>query len=263
MKRMAVGVRLESLGLPLRKALAEAARLGVKGVQLDAAGELHPDRLSQTGRREFRNLLRAYDLGVTAVGCPLRHPLDTFEDQDARLEYVRKTMTLAADLGPSVAVVEPGQVPAKEDEPRARRLREGLANLAGHGDRTGVTLAVETGLESGEVLAAYLKSFDTGSLAANFDPANLLARQFDPLEAVAALAGKIAHVHAHDCRRGGASRASAEVPLGHGDVDWLGLTEALREAEYRGWVVVERERGTPADVEAGVVFLRRLLPVGP
>ena len=53
-----IGVRLESLGLPLPPALDEAARLGVGGVQIDAVGDLSPDRLSQTGRRELRHLLR-------------------------------------------------------------------------------------------------------------------------------------------------------------------------------------------------------------
>jgi sugar phosphate isomerase/epimerase len=261
MKHMTVGVRLESLGLPLRKALAEASRVGAAGVQVDAAGDLGPDQLSQTGRREFRNMLRAYDLELTAIGCPLRRGLDTAEEQDARLEYVRKVMTLAFDLGPRVVVIQAGQVPAKEEEPAARRLREGLLNLGRHGDRTGVTLALETGLESGETLAAYLKTFDTGGLAVNFDPANLLLHNFDPVRSVRDLTGRIVHAHARDCRRGSASRAAQEVPLGHGDIDWLGLTEALREAEYRGWLVVEREEGSDrlGDVERGVAFLKRFV----
>ena len=59
MNRLKIGVRLESLGLPLRRALSEASRLGVAGVQMDAVGDLSPTRLSETGRREFRHLLRA------------------------------------------------------------------------------------------------------------------------------------------------------------------------------------------------------------
>jgi len=261
MKRMTIGVRLESLGLPLRKGLAEASRMVAKGVQIDAAGDLGPDQLSQTGRRELKNVLRAYDLELTALGCPLRRSLDTAEDQDARLEHVRKVMTLAFDLGPRLVVLEAGQVPAKEEEPAARRLREGLLNLGQHGDRIGVTLALETGLESGEVLANYLRSFDTGSLAANLDPANLLLHNFDPVRAVAELAGRIAHVHARDARKGSAGRASQEVPLGHGDVDWLALTESLSETEYRGFFVVERLHGDDrvGDVERGVAFLRRFV----
>jgi hypothetical protein len=48
MNRIKIGVRLESLDLPFRKALAEAAGLGVAGVQFDPVGELSPTRLSQT-----------------------------------------------------------------------------------------------------------------------------------------------------------------------------------------------------------------------
>src|SRR6266704_162185 len=84
MNRLKIGIHLESLGLPLRKALQQASRLGVGGVQVDAVGDLSPTRLSETGRREFRHMLRAYNLELTAVGCPLRRGLDAAEDQQPR-----------------------------------------------------------------------------------------------------------------------------------------------------------------------------------
>ena len=84
MHSLRLGIHLESLGLPLRRGLQEAARLGVAGVQLDAAGDLSPHALSQTGRRELRHLLRSHNLELTALGCPLRHGLDAPENQDAR-----------------------------------------------------------------------------------------------------------------------------------------------------------------------------------
>lgn len=261
MRPIPIGVRLESLALPLRRALAEASRVGAAGAQLDAAGDLAPDRLSQSGRRELRTLLRVHNLELTALGCPLRRGLGAAEDQEPRLEHVRKVMTLAYDLGPRVVVVEAGPVPEKEDEPDARRLREALLNLSDHGDRSGVTLALMTGLESGAALSAYLRTFDTGSLTANLDPANLLLRGFDPVRAVRDLAGQIAHAHARDARKASASRAAGEVALGHGDVDWLSLVEALREVEYLGWLTAARDTGERrlADVEAGVAFLRRFV----
>ena len=63
---MKLGLRLESLGLPFRQALAATARMEVAGVQLDAVGELAPDRLSATGRKEMRHLLRSYSLKLIA-----------------------------------------------------------------------------------------------------------------------------------------------------------------------------------------------------
>src|SRR5262245_36303725 len=115
MKHLTIGVHLESLKLPLRRGLGEAARMTVKGVQIDAAGDLGSDQRSQSGRREFRNLLRTHNLELTALGCPLRHGLDVAENQEARLEHVRKVMSLAYDLGPRIVVLQAGRVPEKED----------------------------------------------------------------------------------------------------------------------------------------------------
>ena len=260
MSRFKIGIRLESLGLPLRQALAEASRLGVPGVQVDAAGDLSPRALSHTGRREFRHLLRGHNLELTALGCPLRRGLDSAEDQQPRLEHVQKVLALSYDLGPRVAIVQAGAVPQDPDSPRARLLSEALLALGHHGDRVGAVLALETGLESGAALAAFLARFDTGGLAANLDPANLLLHGFDPYDAARALRGRIAHTHAKDARLAGASRAAQEVPLGHGDIDWLRYLSVLEEVEYRGWLTIERETGDNrlADVAAGVTFLRRL-----
>jgi sugar phosphate isomerase/epimerase len=257
-----IGVRLESLGLPLRRALGEANRLGVSGVQVDSAGDLAPNNLSQTGRREFRHLLRSHNLELTALGCPLRRGLDTAADQQPRLEHVRKVLTLSADLGPRLVIVQAGPIPEQPDGDRGRLLDESLRDLARHADRVGAALALETGLESGAALAAYLNRFDTGSLGANLDPGNLLMHGLDPYESTRALHGSVRHVHAKDARRASASRAAQEVPLGQGDVDWMQFLGTLAEIEYRGWIVVEREAGENrlADVAAGVALLRRVLP---
>src|SRR5712691_10361742 len=112
---MKIGVRLESLNLPLRKALAEASKMGAAGVQVDATGDLAPDALSQTGRRELRNLLRSSNLELTALGCPLRRGLDVAENLQPRIDHVRKVLALAFDLGPRLAIVEMPRIP---DEPK-------------------------------------------------------------------------------------------------------------------------------------------------
>jgi sugar phosphate isomerase/epimerase len=260
MNRLQIGVRLESLGLPLRRALAEAGRLGVSGVQVDAVGDLAPNVLSETGRREFRHLLRAHNLELTALGCPLRRGLDAVENQQPRIEHAQKVLTLSFDLGPRVVIVQAGAVADDAANPRMPVLRESLQALAGHGDRVGAILALETGLEDGAVLAAFLDRFDTGALGVNLDPANLLMHGFDPYAGVQAFGRRIVHTHAKDARQASASRAAQEVPLGHGDIDWLKYLGTLEEVEYRGWLTIERETGEHrlADVAAGVAFLRRL-----
>jgi len=103
-------------------------------------------------------------------------------------------------------------------------------------------------------------SFSTGStpagLGVNLDAANLLMNGFDPYQAARALQGRIVYVQAKDARR-----AAQEVPLGHGDLDWLQYIGVLEEVEYRGWITVKRETGSKrlADVATGVQFLRRFV----
>jgi len=262
MNRINIGVRLESFGLPLRRALLEAERLGVGGVQLDAVGDLSPNTLSQTGRREFLHLLRSHNLQLTALGCPLRHGLDTAENQEGRIDHLRKVMTLSFDLGPRITIVQAGRVPAEDEvTARATLMTEALTVLAYHGDRTGTVLALETGLESGAALRKYLDRFDTGGLGVNLDPANLLMRDFDPYESARALQGKVVHCHAKDARKSSPSRAAGEVALGAGDIDWMRFLSVLEEIEYRGWLVAERETGGggPEEMAAAVGFLRRFI----
>jgi L-ribulose-5-phosphate 3-epimerase len=265
MGRLKIGVCVESLGLPLRRGLAEAQRMRAVGVQFDAAGDLAPDKLSETGRRELRHLLRTHDLELTALGCPLRRGLDTAEDQQPRIEHVEKVMSLAFDLGPRVVVIQAGRVPDEAEEksvaPRPRLLTEALRALGLYGDRVGVVLALETGLEPGAALRDYLNRFDSGSLGVNYDPANLLMNGFAPVDSLRSLRGKVRHVHAKDARIGGASRTAREVPLGHGDIDWLELLGVLEEVDYHGWLTVERDGGDDrlGDVAGGVDFLRRLI----
>jgi len=257
MNKLKIGVRLESLGLPLRRGLHEAQRLGVAGVEVDAVGPLAPERLSQTGRREFRHLLRAYNVELTALGCPLRRGLDTAENQEGRIDHVKKVLSLGCDLGPRIVIVRAGQVPADDQDPRRALLSEALLVLGRHGDRVGASLALATGLNAGPVLRKFLDGLDTGSLGVNFDPANLLREDHNPYEAARALQGRVVHAHAADAHRAGAQ----EVPLGHGDLDWMMLVSVLAEIDYHGWMTVVRESGDcrAADVAEGVTFLRRLV----
>lgn len=243
----------------MRQGLTAARRLQCAAVELDAAGELTPGKLSQTARREISHLLQSQELKLSALRCPLRRGLDVPEQMEQRIDYVQQVMTLAFELGTRIVIVEAGKVPDKDDDPRAAWLKQSLGALSAHGDRIGCTLAVEAGLEAGAALANFLARFNTASLAVNYDPANLLMNGFNVYESARQLHGRIVHCHAKDARKAGSSRSAQEVPLGHGDIDWLELLAIFEEIGYRDWLIVERESGSNrfADVTAGLAFLRK------
>lgn len=264
MRRNKIGIVAESTGLALRQAIAEAARMGAVGIQIDAMGDLSPEKLGDTGRREFGNLLRSFGLELTALNCPLRRGLDVSEHLQPRIEYVRKVMQLAFDLGPRIVVVPGPQVPEDTATPRAQLLRESLLALGPYGDRVGTTVALEVGYDPADKLRAYLAGFDTDSLRLNYDPANMLVNGHDPVQNLMGLKGWIAHVHARDARAATVSRGSQEVPLGAGDIDWMAFTATLQVIEYGGFLTIERETGNNriADMANGVKFLRRFVAPG-
>ena len=261
---MKIGVRLESLGLTVREGLPKLARLGVGGVQIDAIGDLAPDRLTETGKRELKNLLRTYALDLTALTCPLRRSLDDAENQQARVEYIRKAMALAFELGPRIVVVPCPRLPGESEPARADLLRLALDDLGRYGDRIGTVLALEIGFDSPEAMRDYLNTFDVGSLKVNYDPANLLLNGFDPVKGVIPLHRHIVHTQARDGRPATVSGAAREVPLGAGDVDWLSYIATLASVDYRGWLTIRRETGDEKlkDMEAAIAFLKRMVGAG-
>ena len=273
---MKLGVLLENLELPFRKALPVAAKLGVEGVQLDASGELLPSQLGQTARRELRTLLKSYNLELSAVNSPLRHGLDTFENQMPRLEQIRQSMALASELGCQRVVVPLPVIPAEPvadatetvsflsmnaAPPKSVTLRESLLELGRTGDRMGVTVCVETGADATARTVEYLKSFEVGSLRIAFDPANQVTHRRDPLAELFASASLLGHVYARDVRMASASAMSEEVVLGAGDIEWMGFIAGLAAHDYPGYLSIKRSAGPnrPADVAIGVAFLRRFV----
>lgn len=259
MKPLKLGIVVESTGLTLRQSLVVAARAGVQGVQTNAIGELSPESLGDTGRREFRNLLRSFDLELAALNVPVRRGLDVAADLQPRIERTKKAMQLAFDLGARRIVVACPKLPDDEADPRASLLRESLAALGAYGDRIGCVVALEVGFDPAEKVKQYLATFDCGSLKVTYDPANFMMHGHNPLASLTPLAGLIAHVHARDARSAGLSRGLQEVPVGAGDIDWMAFTATLQVLEFNGYLTVEREQGNNklADVTNGVAFLKR------
>jgi sugar phosphate isomerase/epimerase len=264
-QRIRLGIVLEATGLPLRKAVAEAARMGAVGVQVDATGDLSPGQLGETARREFRTLLRSCNQELAALNIPLRHGLDVAENLQPRIDGIRMVMQLAFDLGARKVVVPCPRVPDDLASPRAQLMRESLLALGSYGDRIGTIVALEIGYDPAEAVTKYLAGFDTGSLKVTYDTANMMVNGHNPLANLAPLAGWVAHVHARDARSAGLSRGLQEVPLGAGDIDWLAITATLQVIAFDGFLTVDREQGENKliDLANGVKFLRRFTgPLG-
>jgi sugar phosphate isomerase/epimerase len=240
MIRHPLGLRIDT-ARPVREQIYEAARMGARGVVLDAVGDLAPQRLGETGRRELRHLLRTVELSLIAVGLPTRRPFDTTDQLDERVRRVDGAFALAYELGTNLVLARVGAVPADEDGERRGVFSTALASLGQRADHRGVRLAIETGTEPGETLKEFLDSLGLVGLAASIDPASLLRSGLDPVRSVTELAGWVAHAYAGGTSGGSAVTGSVH-PRGFGFapgvLDWEGYLGALEEIGYSGFLTV-------------------------
>jgi sugar phosphate isomerase/epimerase len=238
------------LGQPLKTALVVASRLGAAGVQLDARSEIKPSEMSGTGRRQFLHVLSETGLQVASLDFPLRRRLWDAERLDARLEALKETMQFAYELKARTVTVRLGGLPEEADSAAQALLGDLLNDLARHGNRVGVTLAVGPGREPAGRLSEVLAKVTEGPIGVNFDPATAVMVGASPVESLQTLRQFVAHVMIRDAVRD-LEGGGVEVPVGRGDVPWEEVLALLQETGYSGWLTVDRTQGEDHSGDAG------------
>jgi sugar phosphate isomerase/epimerase len=258
--QLKIGLHLQSLRQPFKKALLTARRMGVAGVEFDARNEIRPAELSRTGLRALRKMLEDLSLQPCAVSFPTRHGYNVLEGLDRRVEATKQALEFAYALGARVVVNAVGQIPADLTSPEGKLLLDVLTELGRHGQHVGALLAARTSGESADDLARLLAALPDGTIGLDLDPGSLAMNGIAPLEVAERLAGQIVHVHARDGVRDRAAGRGVEVELGRGVVDFPALLGTLLQGGYRGYFTIQRDRASdPEDeIRQAVEFLRAL-----
>jgi sugar phosphate isomerase/epimerase len=247
MIRHPLGLRLDP-NRPVREQIYDAARMGARGVVLDAAGELAPHRLGATGRRELRQILRTTELSLVALALPTRRSFDTADQLDDRMRRADAAFAMAYELGTGIVLARVGAVPAAEDTARVEIFTGSLLALGQRAEHHGVRAALETGSESGETLASFLVGLGSPGLAASIDPGSLLQTGIDPVVAVRELWRWVVHAYANDAidspRGPGVNPRGMGFP--RGALDWAEYLGSLEEIGYGGFLTIWPVAGRPA-----------------
>jgi sugar phosphate isomerase/epimerase len=239
---------------PIRDQIREAARLGAKGVVLDAIGDLAPQQLGETGRRELRHLLRSVDVTLAALSLPTRRPFDTTDQLDDRLRRAESAFTLAYELGTTLVLARVGGLPDESNALARETFLGACRDLGRRADHRGVRLAMETSPDSGATLRGVLDGLMSPGLAASIDPASLQQSGHDPLETIVALGPWVAHAYMTE------AHASAFAVRRAGVLDWAEYLGSLEEVNYRGYLTVWPDPNRPAGPQfsASVARLKEL-----
>ncbi len=165
-----------------------------------------------------------------------------------RLDHLNWALDRTRKLGLDLLMLHGGFLPEPEDADRKPFL-DTLGEAAARARAQGVTLGLETGQETADLLRRTLDDLQCDNVKVNFDPANMLLYDMgDPIRAVEILGPDICSVHCKDANRPTTKGAwGEEVPLGQGQVGMAQFVRTLKRVGYTGPLVIEREVGNQAD----------------
>ncbi len=261
MLKLKTAIQLASLQQPFKKALHTAARLGAKGVEIDARHELRPAELTQTGIRHIRKLLDDLNLRVAAVTFPTRRGYDIKQDLQPRIEGTQASMRMAYQLGARCVVNHIGEIDTAESDATSRELlRQSLVELARFGDREGAHLAALTGGASPEQVRALVEELPEASLQLALDPGELASLGIKPEQMITGSGCPVRHVYITDGVTDPARGRGMEVPVGRGVVDFPTLLGTLEEQGYDGYLCVRRDHTphAPQEIAHALEYLQAL-----
>jgi len=253
--------------------LANLKVIGIPQVQL----ALDPIRSDPQTWGKVADLLRQNDIQVVSG------MLATVGEDYTTMETIRKTggivpdehweqnkrnikqiASIASDLRLLLVTFHAGFLPHDERDPGFAKLTGRLREVADIFAEKKIGLGLETGQETGETLATFLRKLDRGNVGVNFDPANMiLYNQGDPIAALRILAPYLRQVHIKDAKRTKKPGTwGEEVVVGRGEVDWKKFFAVLDEEKFDGFCAIEREAGYQRiqDIKSAKEFVERCSP---
>ncbi len=242
MQRLRTAVATARFSSDLRDVVKMAAQTAATGLQFDARQQLKPTDLSETGRRQLLHTLSERDLSVASLSFPLRLTLHDEEHLDTRIAAIKQAMQFAWDLKARVLTCRIGRIPEQSDVDEWSRMRDVLADLAGHGNHIGVTLSITPAGDAPETLLSLIDAVRTGPLGVDFDPAERVMSRHNPVSSLRELHAVVTHLTVRDAIRD-ADGGGREVPVGRGECDWAELLAVVGEMSYSGWLTVDRTAG--------------------
>lgn len=251
MLQLKKGIKLESLRLPLKKALETAASIGAEGVEINARSELKPAELSRTGVRHLKKMLGDLNLEVAAIHFPTRRGYDESDDLDRRLEATKAAMDMAYNLGCSVVTNRIGQVCDDVSDDRRSTMLQALTDLGIHSHKSGAWLAAQSGFDEPSLVKGLIDSLPPMAIGIDFDPAQMVINGFSPVEGMEAFADRVMHFRARDAVHDLSMGRGLEVQLGRGSVDLAALLGLLEEQQYKGYFTIERDEQVDVVLQCG------------
>jgi sugar phosphate isomerase/epimerase len=274
-----IGIVAAALSTDPREAILRSRKMGFEGLVFDAySPHLSLPELSQSGRREFRQVLSAQDQQLIALRADLEGKgFSPSTDIDRMLARVDRAMEAAAGMGTPLVCVDLGPLPeparkppskpsvdpkqagliiiptaeeiavasraqAKEEVPADTAFEASvdaaLNELGRRADRYSAIVAFQSDLSSLAALERALRKADCPWFGVELDPVAILRDRWGTDEVFSRLGPHVRLVRARDAAVGH-DRRTKPAAIDGGDVDWAQLLALLDEAGYNGWLALD------------------------
>jgi sugar phosphate isomerase/epimerase len=285
-----IGTLADWFGKGTIEGIRQSRDCGASGVQLYAWNELDPAKLSAEKKREVIGTAADCGQEIAALCGELGgHGFEIAADNPRKIDYLKRVVDLAIELGCRIVTTHIGIVPADSGAERYQIMKKACTEIGAYAAERKVAIAIETGPEPVSRLKEFVDhcrweienpAGHQGGIGINYDPGNLvMVTRDDEIAGVKIAGASIVHTHAKDGRmnhyagpeevyalfaEGGIealSKVSAwftETPLGQGSVRWVPYLASLKEIGYDGYLTIEREvkENAAEDIRAAVAFLQ-------
>jgi fructoselysine 3-epimerase len=228
----------------IEEAARRIASVGYDALEIGCAAPIAwPAHLSKTRRSEMKKMINGEGLAVSSLlpapgGGPGNNPTSILpEERAATIAHYKEVVDLAHDLGSERVLYIAGWrqfgVPTSDTMDWCLHA---LVEIAKHAAQKGVTICVEpTSADSNliETIGQAMKLRDDSGLPnvkVMFDTYHALYRNEVSSDYVYEMAPHLAHVHFADMDR---------KPPGEGVVDWVGVMQALKDIDFKGYLTME------------------------
>ncbi len=221
-------------GHDMETAFRWTSACGYDGIELSAISGMSEhlvlDRWQETADEAIR-LSEAYEFPILAIEQPSRDR-----------ELMSRTFQAAARLNCPIVNCGPGG--KSGDEASFQESIATLSELAAMAADHGLTLCAKAHVGQAvfdtPTTLRLLEAVDHPNFGLDMDPSHIHRAGENPVEALAAVIGRVRHVHIRDCkgRQQGPGKPEDQAN-GRGDIDLLGYIRILHEHGYTGPVDLE------------------------
>jgi sugar phosphate isomerase/epimerase len=182
----------------------------------------------------------------------------------ARIDALKRASDFAKMLDVPQLQTHCGFIPENPDDPSYTETVDAIREVASHCKQNGQMFLYETGQETPVTRLRTIIDVGLDNQGVGLDTANLiLYGKGNPVDALDVIGKYVRSVHAKDGLFPTEPRKlGAEVPIGHGRVDFPRVIAGLRNLGYHGAITIERETSGPRqieDIKQSRVFLEGII----